>query len=327
MSSLNGAGRRAEPSEAQMERWSSAFRSTLAETRAAKRRRRIRAVGVAASVLIAATLLVVYRPFQDPPPALIADVSVVLGAGQLLRPNEAERPLQTGDPLLVGDRLRTDDHGGVGLTFQRTDVRLGAATEVLLHPGGIELLRGMVYVDTGSPEHPQTSFAIMTRLGSVSHVGTRYLVALDDGQLVSAVREGRIVVVTGTERRLELASDGRGTELVRVRHDGSVTREQTALHDDLWKWVSALSTGIVVAGRSPQEVLIWVARETGRTVHYADDQAAAIAAADRLSGSSVRLSAEQALRVVSTSTRLAVETSEAGTLSVALDSEDEKNSH
>jgi hypothetical protein len=64
--------------------------------------------------------------------------------------------------------------------------------------------------------------------------------------------------------------------------------------------------------------LAWAARESGRTLKYADERTVAVARHGRLSGSDRKLASPEALNAVESSTRLRFLPADSGTLLVGL---------
>jgi len=323
MDTLKRAGHPLEPSEAQMERWSAQFRDALTNVRA-ERRRRVRATALAAAVLAAVLLLFVSQIPEQSAQALIADVRVVVGSNHVESAGEGRRTPRRGDRVQSGDRLQTGPRGGLAIRIGGTEVRLGSDTRVRLGVSGLELLQGAVYVDSSQQPSNTTPIVIFTRLGSVTHLGTQYLVVLSKDHLLGAVREGRIIVRTDAQSR-EASADIRSAALIRIAEGGAIRQERTTRHGELWDWVNRVSLGMSVAGRSAHQALTWAARETGRTLEYVDDQAAAAAEKGQLSGSQVRLNTDQILAVVAASTRLTLTTSDPAVLRVGLKSESDED--
>lgn len=315
---LARAGRRTAPSEAQLERWSGQFRDTLADARADKRRRwRVRAAGIAASVSAVVLVLFMVRGPDLSVAVGIADVQVVFGGNRVDDVQGTGRSLVPGDRLNVGDRLHTGLRGGLGMKYRGADVRVGRDTEVVVHATRLELVSGTLYVDTGAPGSEQADVVVATRLGSVTHLGTQYLVQLDSDQLVSAVREGQIIFRSEQQKR-QLSADAATAGEIRVSDDGSVTESRKPRRGELWDWAVEISPGISLAGRSPDEVLTWAARESGRTLTYVDEKVAAVAREGRLSGADAKISSAEALAAVEASTRLRFLASDSDTLLVGL---------
>jgi hypothetical protein len=315
---LSQAGSRTAPSEAQLERWAGRFRATLADARAEKRRRwQIRAAGIAASISAVVAVLFMMQAPDLPVAAGIADVYSVSGGNSVDGAQGTQRGLVPGERLNVGDRLRTGLRGGLGMKYRGADVRIGRDTEVIVHTTRLELVSGVVYVDTGAAGSAQTDVVVATRLGSVTHLGTQYLVQLDSDRLVSAVREGQIIFRSEQQKR-QLSADASTAGEIRVAQDGSVTESRKPRSGEQWDWAVEISPGISLTGRSPDEVLTWAARESGRTLKYADEKAAAVAREGRLAGTDAKIPSPEVLAAVEASTRLRFLPSDSATLLVGL---------
>ena len=221
-------------------------------------------------------------------PLVLRTFTLVFGGNSVDDAQGTQRSLVSGERLNVGDRLRTGLRGGLGMKYRDADVRVGRDTEVVVHATRLELVSGVVYVDTGATGSGQTDVVVATRLGSITHLGTQYVVQLDSEQLVSAVREGQIIFRSDQHKR-QLSADASTAGEIRVAEDGGVTESRKPRNGDLWDWALEISPGISLAGRSPDEVLTWAARESGRTLKYADETDGAVAREGRLSGSDTKL--------------------------------------
>ncbi len=319
---LREAGRRPQPSQAQLERWQAQFQSELG---ARRRWWSGRAAGVAVAAcaaLLAVAVLLLPEQAAPPPAAPVAEVVTAFG-GNVARAGTGDggpngRSLAAGDAIAVGERVESGLYSGLGLRYQGADLRLDASTTVVFAAERIELVTGRVYVDTGEG-FAQKTVRVHTPLGWFEHVGTQFLVAVVDGEVHGAVREGRIVLHhDGAELLLSAAADA--ARLIVV--DDGVTRESAVpTSGDLWAWTEASSAGLDLSGLSADEVLRWVARERGQRLDYASPAVRRAAENARQRGTAgVRLGPAEALEVINLSTQLRVR-AQGDRLSVSLASE------
>ena len=230
------------------------------------------------ATLTAATGSVVFegQPFENRP----LDLSV----GGVVR---ASRVLRTGPGVFAALALTSG-----------AAVRIDEGTRVRIEsPRDVVLIAGRVYIETIPGAGVDASLQVHTPLGDVRDIGTRFEVGVGDGQLRVRVRDGEVIVDAGKDSERA----GRGMEIF-TGANGLETKAIAAFGPD-WTWVSKTAPPFVLAGRTLGEFLDWVSRESGYTVTFAG-QAAAAAATTRLEGSIDGLTPDEALDVVLPSTGL-----------------------
>lgn len=264
---LRAAGPRPAPSDEQSMRWQRDFAAALA---AARRRRRWVATGAVGAAAAAVAVMVVLARglLLDAAPAVLPEARVVsaFGGNLLRRGDTTVGPLAGGDRLVDGDEVQCGEASGLGLRYRDADVRLDAHTRLRLAGGRLELLDGRVYVDTASLVG-QTPLSVVTARGVFSHLGTQFVVRMEDGTVSAMVREGSIVWRGAGERRLD-ARPGHATRL-QVSAGGALRETQVAPWGDAWSWTLATSPGFVTEDQPVDDALRWVARERGLRLEYA----------------------------------------------------------
>ena len=186
------------------------------------------------------------------------------------------RRLRAGETLDVGVVVHTESESGAFVSLVDDDVR-----SIRLAPSGqlalagerdLELLEGRVYVDHepsdrgAAGEAPGVS--VRTSLGTVHEIGTQFEVELRRGPtqtLHAVVRTGRVLLEAGSVREQARA----GQEL--VLEDGEVARRAVDPASDRWAWVLASAPPFELHNATTDDVLHWLARETGRRLVYASD--------------------------------------------------------
>ncbi len=176
-------------------------------------------------------------------------------------------------------------------------LRLDEGTRVVLvSPSEVRLDRGAVYLDSGAaPGAGSRAVEIRTRLGVVTEVGTQFEVRLlEEGEAVRVrVREGEVRIEGGAASASAVA----GAELT-VRAGGSVARGSIPVHGPAWSWTLKAAPPLEIEGRTLDQLLARVARETGWTVEYENEALAASVGSIRLHGDVGHLAPDQALDVV-----------------------------
>lgn len=301
---LRAAGARPQPDE----QATAAIRAAVeAEWRAvvAGRQRRRRVAGWAGATAAAAAAGAVAIGWwlsggpEAPPPATFATVAQLQGTVEWRAANDPDwSPLAEGAVLHAGDRLRTGATGRMALeAADGPALRLDRDTQLdLSDPTRVALARGALYVDSRDRAR---ALVVETPRGEVTHLGTRYQLRLDGGDLRVAVRDGRVQVAATRGRQ----SVG-GGEMLRVPVAGEPERAALAPYGDDWAWVEAVAPTPSLDGLSLDALLGWVAHETGRRIRYETDGAARAAQATMLHGSIAGLAPLQALEAVVATTRL-----------------------
>ena len=130
-------------------------------------------------------------------------------------------------------------------------------------------------------------------MGTARDVGTRFAVRIvgPEGRSALLVRVRDGAVLAGQGRRTYRTEAGQ--ELV-LHQDGTAERRGAVPYGPEWQWVMEASAGFDVEGRSLQEFLDWVSRETGWRIVLADEGLAESAAGIVLHGGIGGLRPDQA---------------------------------
>lgn len=198
----------------------------------------------------------------------LADIQYLAGQVEFVR-NDRIRDLATvaaNEALIPGDLLRTGADGRMALSFDDgLALRMNGASAVrLIDDDAIELVSGTVYIDSGRGI-TSGALAVVTRLGSVRHVGTQYEVQVTDASLRIRVREGR-VAVSGQV----LDATGTAGEQLDIAADGRLERSAIAADDPAWDWTVRLARLAEMDAYELGATLEWIARERGLTLEYAN---------------------------------------------------------
>jgi len=255
----------------------------------------------AASIAVAAVAVWAVRSNLDSPAATVASLVRIEGEVQQDGGDGRWTSLARGDSVREGAQLRTTAAGRAAIVLSSgVELRLDHATRVAFEDAGhATLFEGAAYVDSGSAPGPAArDLVLATPVGRVRHLGTQYLVRLDDSTLQVAVREGRVALesptataIAGPDEQLTLA-------------DGQVSRAPLAGSAADWQWIADVTPPFSLEGRTVEEFLLWAARETGRTVAYATPEAGRQARSVTLSGSVEDLAPDAAIQAVLSTTSL-----------------------
>ena len=259
---IRAAGRRTEPPVDAYQQVLTVATAAFREKTAKRRGRTLLLWATAASVAaLAIALSLQWNPTSTK--SQVATVARVIGSAELATHGDWKAMTSAGGALVKGARLRTLAGGGVALALDGgASLRLAAATEVQMDgPRRVLLRSGTLYLDhTGSVG---TGYQIETPAGTARDVGTQFELRVGDGVLRLRVREGRVEI----DRAGQHLSSSAGEQLD-IDVLGGVTRSSIATTDVAWQWTETVAPAPDIDGQPATILLAWVARETGRRLHY-----------------------------------------------------------
>ncbi len=277
-----------EPGRAQV--YDTVYRQWSRAVLGSRLRRWAAPVAIAATVLLA--ISIAWQP-EPPAPAPVAIGTVARVTGP------APGTYRVGDPVFRGNEITTG--GGQGLSLllsNRESVRLDEHTTlVVLADNRFELVAGRVYADTGDFVHRRNALVIETGIGSVTDVGTQFLVHADGMSLDVAVREGRVDVSGMGDEIVAVAG-----ERLRVDSTGDTAIGSIDPYDEYWDWVASLAPVFELENRSLLDFLRWAARETGRELEFEDNELRMAAMRTDLHGSIEDFTPTEAVAAVMSTT-------------------------
>lgn len=233
----------------------------LAWQRELQRRRRTRLAWLAAASVAASSVGLLWLAVRGPSPTVPALVAQGRGGELALRAGEHYETGRDGGAVL-------ETPAGHGLRLDRDSAVRGVAA------GTLQIERGRLYFESAAAGSATSAlpeaqaFAIVTRYGTVRHVGTRFSVEVLPDRLAVQVRDGR-ASIDATSQRIEIDAG------MRVAIDASgreIERRAAAPHGTSWAWVDALAPALAIDRRSLLDVLADIARESGRRLEFADER-------------------------------------------------------
>jgi ferric-dicitrate binding protein FerR (iron transport regulator) len=294
---LRATGGRAAPSEETKE----AVRAAVhAEWRATVARRGQRRLWWAAAAAVTVVALALWTARIHTPGELVADVSRATGTVQARA--GFWRGWHPATQLHAGEDLMTGADGRVALQLRDgVSLRLDHDTRIaFVDPERIDVESGAVYVDSGTEPSASAHLRVGTPAGVVQHVGTQY-----EARIVSAgtrirVREGRVNLIP-ENGSAQSASVG---EQLLVTSSGDIRRDTIAPSDPQWDWAANMAPPFEIDGKPVRDFLMWVGREVGRDIVFADAASEDTANRAVLSGSVAGLTPSEALLAVLPTTAL-----------------------
>jgi ferric-dicitrate binding protein FerR (iron transport regulator) len=275
--------------------------ATAAHVRTRRSAARYTGWAAAASIAVAAVAVWMVYPNVESPSATVASLARVEGEVEQDRGDGQWTRLAAEDAIHDGAQLRTAATGRAALVLASgVELRVDGATRVAFQDvGHARLLDGAVYVDSGANPGPAARDLVLdTSAGHVRHLGTQYFARVSGNSLRVGVREGRVAL----EGPAGTAIGASGEQLTVA--DGKVSRAPLARTAEDWQWIAEVTPPFSLDGRTVEDFLVWVARETGRTIVYATPEAGQQARAVTLSGSVEGLAPDAAINAVLSTTSL-----------------------
>lgn len=204
---------------------------------------------------------------------VITQVAAVQGTGGLIHAASGpkawfgiSRPLVDGETIREGEWLETAGDSPIRFSLGNDlSVRIAGNTRLTLASiEHFELEQGAVYIESTAMRADQsTPLAINTPFGSVTHVGTRYLVKLSDTQLQVMVREGLV--------RLDSKKGGSqwadaGTALMLSPSDLQPTVSTVAAYDAAFDWLADIPRPLDASPLTLSQFFEWYQVETGKKI-------------------------------------------------------------
>lgn len=237
-----------------------------------RRRRRLLAYAVAATVLLAVALGVDTLRVPSALPAHVATIDRTTGSIYLLGEHSTLHETRDLTDLLSGQTLVTGRDSRAAISWSRGGaLRIDENSRVeFVSPDEVWLHSGRIYVDS-QPLPPQAGitqssiagFAVQTAAGTVSHVGTQYMTAIDANALTVSVREGQVNVAG----KFVDASAAAGQQVV-LSGNGRPVYTNIGTHGESWLWIEKMVPEVDLDQRSAHEFIRWAGRETGLEVRF-----------------------------------------------------------
>jgi len=240
---------------------------------------RWRGVALAASVLIAiaAAFSTLRTPTVDRVPVATVDKHI----GHVYRHAADADTAELVDAATIYSEqtVETAQDGALGVRWDDGgSLRLDGGTRVrFVNPTTIHLERGRVYF-ASTDGNQEARLTITTEHGSVTHLGTQYMTAVDGDALIVSVREGAVRI------------DGRyhedtveGEKQLRLQGSASPVIVDLPGHGSAWTWVESVAPDAGQVGQTVLDLLRRISRETGYELVFDSAAAERLATATRLS--------------------------------------------
>jgi len=261
-------------------------------------RQRMTFFAVAATVLLGIAVSFNALQVTDVQSVQVATISKSHGSIYLLGDQSVLNQVTDLESISAGEVIVTGEDSGIGLEWgnggslridKNTRIRFTSEDSVYLESGRIYFdsrPSQLVAAITGS------GLEITTDHGSVRHLGTQFMTYADTERLSVSVREGEVAVdgvyveeaVAVKGQRLTVSG---GARPVVVNING---------YGEAWDWIENTAPSADVDGKSVDEFLKWVGRETGLQVSY-ESSAAEQKARDGILKGNIDMSPRDELRL------------------------------
>lgn len=228
---------------------------------------------VAATILLAVAVSFNFLRTEGIAPVQVASIEKSFGSIYVLGEQSTIRKLPDTAVVMSGQIIKTDRDSGMGLAWSNGgSLRIAANTVIEFVSDEVVYLRsGRIYFDSTpsnliasiSSNSGQAVLSIQTDHGTVTHAGTQYMTYTASDKLEVSVREGLVAIdgkyhdeKVSAGQQLSLSGSARATVLNIDRYGGA------------WSWIEETSPRVSIDGRSVDEFLSWVSRETGLQVKY-----------------------------------------------------------
>jgi ferric-dicitrate binding protein FerR (iron transport regulator) len=252
-------------------------------TRRRRVRRNVAGWAIAASVVLA--LFMSVSQFRQPDPLIPGPVLATVDkrAGDVFIQSAAGETsgLPVDAQLRAGSELSTIQDARIALAWasgeslrmdQNSRISLTSNTE-------ISLLSGKIYIDAAGAGIQGRALVINTPSGPVSHIGTQYITTVSGDEVTVSVREGKVSIGSGDEATIAVQG-----QRLHLADNGQHLTTAIPVYGDEWQWTELIAPRFNVDGRTMQEFLDWVGRETGRKIEYGSIESELAAAQTRMHG-------------------------------------------
>ena len=238
------------------------WRASVKAQKARRLRKRVLPIALAATIML--TLLAAQQWLLAPPvPTPLA--SVTHHSGDYLVESNYERGQGN---LYLGDLLVTTRDAAVAITLNDgTTLQLDGSSHVTFtDERELWLHAGRIYVDSPGD---RTSIVIKTTWGTLTDIGTRFEVQIEDETLKLAMREGVVkVYLLGTDQPIQAKVDSFVGDVIVINQDLDVTNSSIHTTSPGWDWTLRSTPAFPAGAHSLTSVLTWAARITGRELKY-----------------------------------------------------------
>lgn len=275
---LRVAGRRPALPEDMKSRLEAGFRAELTRVLAARKRRRLIRLSALAAALLVALLVTLQITPDRQPGRPVAQLTHIQGAVTI-----NAKPASSAASLVSGTRLETGSGATLSMTLAGYGVRLKEHSRLLLRDRSLRLEQGAVYIESLSAGKAVRGLKISTPHGSVTDIGTQFIVETNTDATRTTVRLGAILIERD-DRQLTLKPTHQAARFAHFGQTGDIAIDSAPARGPDWQWIHSAAAPFVIEGASPYQFLQWAARELGCSLAFDSPEAEARAHLDTLHG-------------------------------------------
>ena len=240
-------------------------------------------------------MFVVFNGLLFQSPALLTNVVLEGIQGEVITSvsyDESKR-------LSTGAMVETLANGYATLTLQTGgNLRLNHDTQLIVNDNNeFTLAFGSIYFESAINSQNKYPITIHTLYGDIQDIGTQFQISADNKKIKVSVREGSIKLTTDKGNHLL----PQGQQLIRLV-DGNSKKSEISTIDEQWQWVNKVAPKFTLEGKNMHQFLLWVTREHGLTLNYANTHIEKLAQLTMLHGDIDGLDLQQALFTVFSTT-------------------------
>lgn len=250
-----------------------------------KTRQRMKLFAIAATVLLGVAVSYNALHVTDVQLIQVATISKSHGSIYLLGEQSEQQEMTDLAAISAGQVILTGDGAGIGLEWGNGgSLRVDENTRIeFTSEQSVYLRSGQIYFDSQSDVVAAitgSGLQIETNHGSVRHLGTQFMTFADSDDLIVSVREGQ-VSVEGNYVGKEVAFAGKQLTIAGGAQPSVLDIDGFGA---AWNWIEATAPTAKVDGRTVDEFLTWVGRETGLQILYESPAAQQMAQSGVLKG-------------------------------------------
>ena len=231
-----------------------------------KKQRKLRNIfrmKIAASVMLIFSVLFFIQMKSEQP---LLEINSLYIQGNLVYSNDniTWKSNPKTENIKQGTWLKTKADTTVNITLaDNTQLRINQNSFLHLLSGNqIELINGQLYYDADNA-NKINNMVIITDLGTIKHIGTRYMVNKSNAGLQISVRNG-LVELSNDNNIQKLKSE---TQL-EIDVSGNQSTKLISAYDPIWNWAQKAAQPFVPQNQSLHDFIKWYAHENGYQVNW-----------------------------------------------------------
>jgi len=203
--------------------------------------------------------------------------------------------------LISGTMIETLSDGYATLSLKTGgNLRLNHNSQLIVNENNeFTLSFGTVYFDSGVSNSKKTAITIHTLHGNIQDIGTQFAVTSNKDEFQISVREG-LIELNNKQGKHSLEA---GYQLV-SESEGIFEKSELSPQDIQWAWVTKTGPKFELEGKNLYQFLTWISREHGLELVFLENYVKQLSKLITLHGDIKKLSLQQALVTIFSTTEL-----------------------